>query len=361
MARVAYVDHSYHRKTRSTLFLPELLAGRGHEVETFWDAAWIGGEPVRWDTVSGHDVVVMFQSHCTIGARTFRELHENVVYVPMFDQFGFPHRPPSNLSAFWAPFQQSKVLSFSTSVHTLATGFGIASHLVRYFPEVPQTSGNPSAGLHGFFWLRREGELDWGTVRSLIGPTRFDSFHLHVVGDPGFPPVQLPPREELDALQVTTSSWFDRRADFEEVVSRANVYFAPRLAEGIGQTFLEAMARGQCVVAADSPTMNEYIVHGVNGLLFDPRSPKPLDFSDAARLGQEARRGMSEGRRRWERSEERLVQFILAPSSALYGEVVDGAAAPRTGGSTGRFGENVTHAMRSVLRAVRTAVDKGRL
>src|SRR6202012_2876394 len=37
--------------------------------------------------------------------------------------------------------------------------------------------------------------------------------------------------------------------------------------EGVGITFLEAMARGCAVVAYDAPTMNEYIESGKTGVL----------------------------------------------------------------------------------------------
>ncbi len=359
MARIAYVDHSYHRTTRSTMFLPEMLRKRGHRVEIFWDEAWIGGEPTLWENVANHDVVMMFQSHCSTGGDYFRSLHPNVVYVPMFDQFGFSHNPARNLSAFWEPFQGSKILSFSTSVHTLATGFGIVSHLAHYYPEWPPAPPRTAEGLHGFFWLRREMELGWDVVRELIGPTRFDSFHLHVVGDPGFPAVQLPPDDDLRAHNVTVSRWFDQRSDFDSVASRANVYFAPRIAEGIGQAVLEAMSRGQCVVAADNPTMNEYIVHGVNGLLYRPDSPAPLDFSDVAHLGHEARRGVIAGRVRWEDAEEALVEFILTPSAALYGDDARDTrsrGATETGDVGSRPASGVMHAVRSVSRTLRAAV-----
>lgn len=348
MAHIAYVDHSYHKTTKSTMFLPEILARRGHDVEIFWDEAWRGGTPVHWESVAGHEVVVMFQSYCPHDGRRFRSLHPNVVYIPMFDQFGFSQSWTHDLSPFWEAFKGSKVLSFSTSVHTLANGFGIASHLAHYYPEarpVPPTID----GLRGFFWLRRENELGWSVVRRLLGAARFDTFHLHVVGDPGFPPVQLPPDDDLQTYNVTMSNWFDRRSDFEEVASRANIYFAPRLAEGIGQTFLEAMARGQCVVAADRSTMNEYIVHGVNGLLFEPRSPAPLDFSEISRLGREARRGIIAGRTRWEEAEEALVDFILTPSAALYGRnSVEPSAAATSN----------TQSLRSVPRRMTTAVRR---
>ena len=98
--------------------------------------------------------------------------------------------------------------------------------------------------------------------------------------------------------------------------------------------------------------MNEYIVHGVNGLLYDPGSPAPLDFSDVARLGHEARRGAIAGRRRWENSEERLAEFVLAPSSTLYRE---SAQAPTPAVASG---SRMTKAVRSISRAVKTAVAR---
>ena len=52
-------------------------------------------------------------------------------------------------------------------------------------------------------------------------------------------------------------------------------------------------------MAPDCPTMNEYIKHNVNGLLYDPDNPKPLDFSNAEALGKEARFSIEKGRIVW--------------------------------------------------------------
>jgi hypothetical protein len=347
MARIAYVDHSYHEQTRSTLFLPELLSARGHDVDIFWDEAWRAGPSVNWESVVAYDAIVMFQSYCRTHGRSFRSLHPNVVYIPMFDQFAFSQNAPRDLTSFWEPFRGSKLLNFSTSLHALAAGIGIASHVVRYYPEVP-VERPPLDGLHGFFWLRREAELGWATVRRLIGTTRFDSFNVHVVGDPGFPPVEPPPPDDVRTHNITVSSWFERKADFEAVASRANIYFAPRLEEGIGQTFLEAMARGQCVIAADNATMNEYIVHGVNGLVFDPRNPAPLDFADIDHLGQEARRGVIAGRARGHAAEDELVVFILTPSAAYYGDDISAGEPAKASDAPRRIGP--TAALRRLRR-----------
>ena len=50
---------------------------------------------------------------------------------------------------------------------------------------------------------------------------------------------------------------------------KSTIYIASRPYEGIGMSFLEAMADGRCVVAHDNTTHNEYIEHGKNGFLFD--------------------------------------------------------------------------------------------
>lgn len=317
MARIAYVDHSYHRSTLSTGFLVEILQRHGHAVDRFWDEAWRGGKAVPWLEVQGYDVVIMFQSYCTPPARHFRRVHPNVIYIPMLDQFSLWQGPVDPLSGFWEPFQGSKVLNFSTALHVMTKSFGIASHFVRYYqPTSPPVA--PREGLHGFFWVRRQSQLPWDSIRRLIGSAHFDSMHLHLVGDPGSPPSEMPSDEDIARYRITTSTWFENKADLESVLDRANVFFASRLDEGIGQAFLEAMGRGQCVVAPNHGTMNEYILPGFNGLLYEPDALRPLDFSQVHVLGGRAWESARAGRLEWEEAEEALLRFILTPSDNLY-------------------------------------------
>lgn len=335
MARIAYVDHSYHRTTHSTNFLREMLRRHGHEVQDFWDDAWKGGLPVDWADVQHHDVVIMFQSYCPLGQAAFRQVHPNVVYIPMLDQFGIWQGPMLNQVGFWAPFQGSKVLNFSSALHCLTTGFGIASHWARYYQPAEPERANATQGLHGFFWLRRQDLVDWTLVRMLIENTKFDSFHIHLAHDPGSPAPQLPSAADIARHNITTSIWFEDRSEFTALVDRATVYFAPRMEEGIGQSFLEAMARGKCVVAPNQGTMNEYILHGVNGLLYNHRAPKPLDFSDVARLGSQARSSVLVGHAQWLAAEDGIVDFILTPSQELYVGKYQHAFAVAARGPTG--------------------------
>lgn len=318
MARIAYVDHSFHRKTLSTDFLPTILRRHGHVVDHFWDDSWNNGAPVPWKDVQGYDVVIMFQAFCHIEHKYYRQLHPNVIFIPMLDQFGIWQGPLFNLTSFWEPFQGSKVLNFSNSLHGMVTGFGIRSHCVRYYQPSTGTPPESRSGLHGFFWLRREDQIPWDTVRKLVSNTHFDSLHIHLASDPGSPNPKLPSAIDIERHNITTSTWFKDKSDFISVLGRANVFFAARMEEGIGQSFLEALARGQCVVAPNQGTMNEYIIPGVNGLLYDSHNPQPLDFSNARELGQRAREGALFGRALWEQGEQDLVNFIITPSESQY-------------------------------------------
>jgi hypothetical protein len=317
MKRIAYVDHSYHKKTISTKFLPDILVEKGHTVDFFWDDKWKGGGAVSLSEVLDYDVVIMFQSYCSLGNEAFfSKVHPNVVYIPMLDQFGIWRGPISSQSDFWKPFQGSKVLNFSTAAHGMTVGMGIRSKLARFYrkPEVK----NDIVGLHGFLWIRLQDEISWALVKKLIKNTKFDSFHLHIAKDPGSSDVKIPSQIDIDKYNISISTWFEKKEDFLNVLKKTNVFFAPRMEEGIGQSFLEAFSRGQCIVAPNNGTMNEYIQDGFTGLLFDWENPKPLDFSNVSDISKNAYDSCIAGYGKWLASQDDIVEFILMSNQEAY-------------------------------------------
>lgn len=317
MASIAYVDHSYHAKTGSNSFLVDLLRTHGHAVTLFWDESWRGEETVSFDLVKNFDVVIMFQAKCAKGFLPYRKIHQNVIQIPMLDQFS-PHcTAVDGLETYLNTFRGCKLISFSSALHCAAKALGATSLRVKYYPVPEGEAPSAGGGLRAFFWIRHEDLVSWPMVRALMGNTVFANLHLHIAPDPYSPPLTLPTDEEIKKYNITTSAWFEKKEDFLRVLRRANVFFAPRMAEGIGQSFLEAMGRGQCVVAPDNGTMNEYIVHGVNGLLYDPLRIEPLDFSNVATLGKNAHESVRAGRVRWEGAAESLVAYILTPHAAF--------------------------------------------
>lgn len=318
MARIAYVDHSYHKKTTSTKFIIDALEAAGHSVELFWDESWSGGLAIPFEVVVRFDVVVMFQSYCDLAdGLKFSNLHHNVVYIPMLDQFGVWRGAVNGLNHFWMRFEGSKVINFSLSAHALTAGAGIRSELFRFYRK-PQQKSLKISGLHGFLWVRLQQSISWQTIKKLIGDTHFDSFCLHIATDPGSTKIELPSQDDIEKYNIKISHWFENKSELEEILKNVNVFFAPRVEEGIGQSFLEAFSRGQCVVAANHGTMNEYIQHGFTGLLYDIKNPQPVDFSNVQAICENTYQACQIGYHNWLFSQKSMVDYILMPNEDAY-------------------------------------------
>lgn len=308
--RLAFVDHSYHRKTRTSDFLVEALE-TAFRVDRFWDEAWGGAPSFQLRTLNDREfaAIILFQIAHYHSAREVRQLRcRNVISVPMYDDVG------EQDDGFWIQQSRYRHLTFSRTIHERLVRLGIPSLRLQYFPDPKEF--DPVAdfsALRGFFWQRTPA-LSWPTIRTLIGETRFHTFHLHLAPDPPHFEVPLPEKMDLGRHDVSVSNWFEDRRDFLAVLRQANVYFAPRLAEGIGMSFLEAMAAGQCVVAPDGPTMNEYITPGKTGLLYNPQRPLAMDFGRAREIGAAARFEASLGHQRWRYQLAALVDYVREPT-----------------------------------------------
>lgn len=328
--RIAYCDHSFHSKTASTQFLPEILRRRvGAQVDFFWDSSWEGGAPVIFSQLLGYDLIILFQSIPSGLPSCVARSHANVILIPMLDQLGIARGPLFNLDSFWKPFRGSKVLSFSTAVNAIATSNGIASKYFQYMPDVSGCSqvvpGDYclSDGLRVFFWLRRPADISCAAVATLLSaiPNGY-SIHIHLAVDPG--ETTLTEQDVRSAFprsgcrSITISRWLDKKSDLVDIVHQSDVFIGPRLEEGIGQAFLEALAAGLCIVAPNNGTMNEYLINGVNGLLYDPSQPAPLNFEDISLIRRNTLHTAKVLSRAWKANEDRLVDYLLKPSAEFY-------------------------------------------
>jgi glycosyltransferase involved in cell wall biosynthesis len=103
---------------------------------------------------------------------------------------------------------------------------------------------------------------------------------------------------------------------YVSLLGRHNIFVAPRRKEGIGMAFLEAMAMGQCVIAAKDATMTEYIVHGENGLLFDPDRAEQIDLDHFGEIGRNSRQSARDGWIKWNSSIPELRGFLTSSNKS---------------------------------------------
>ena len=298
---VAYVDHGYHEKTKSTQFIFDLLRQHSANVDVYSDHSLVGqaGVDPKKILACNYDLIVVFQME-RIAEWFAKRVPGRLVFIPMYD--GARDLEDS----YWSIFKNARVLNFSYTLHEKLQRLGVPSLLVRYFPDPAAFKRVDFSELRGFFWQRRQ-EIAWPLIKRLIGAAHFKDLTLHLALDPGAGEPVVPSEEEVRVFNVALSRWHDDRAAFDQMIEHSNIYFAPRVCEGIGMSFLEAMARGQCVVAPDAPTMSEYMTHGVSGLLYDEKDPHSLDFSKAAEIGAAARRTVEHGFSKWQKDQVDLL------------------------------------------------------
>ncbi len=307
--KISFVGHSHHRVTQSSRFFIDFLERLG-DIAYFWDETWQGKRPIpARDVVADRDLVVVWQS-VAYAKRLAGSGHPNIVYVPMYDAAKDLRR------SFWQGIQHTKILNFSSALHQRVQQFGChQAAYFQYFPNPEQLQAVADfSSLRGFFWQRQRHPC-WTDIRRTL-TKEFQRVHLHLAPDPGVPDLPQPDAADVSVWRIEVSRWFPDRSELFAKLRSANVYFAPRPDEGIGLSFLEAMAMGMAVCAPDTPTHNEYIVDGINGYLYDPGNPSAPDWSRAAEMGHRARRSVEKGFSRWQADQQRLAEFLTQPNPA---------------------------------------------
>lgn len=301
MNKALFVDHAFHKKTRSADFFVDILRTR-FDVEIYYLTPERRGDEGVLDAAAQADVVILWQMDFL--APLFLSMGKRVIVIPMFDgSGGMP-------DIHWLFGHRARYINFSLALNERIRMAGGDTMLVRYFPEAVEEDKLPRFDqLNAFFWQRRPDHgLDFRLVDTLLGG-EIDSVHVHNVADV---PGTYTPKPRSDApYKYTHSTWFRDKAEFTRCLSRTNVFIAPRVAEGIGMALLEAMAQGKLVLAHDAPTNNEYVSNWINGILFDKDRPSPIGIrNSAAKLAKLGWRTVVEGRKQWLASKPAILRWI---------------------------------------------------
>lgn len=311
--RIAIVDHSFHVTTGSSGFLHSLVGELG-TVEVFWCDRWTGGVGVDLDRLAAgrFDCIVFWQQLYEPAELERLAGQSRIVLMPMFDQYA------GWKQAQWRRYQPWPFVSFSLELHRRLMRAGCPSLPVRYFPRIPAhpMAGSMRAdctGLTGIFW-QRERRIDWPVVARVISRLPVTKLYVRSLADPGQNAVPIPDADR-NRFGIVDLPWFDLPEDYLALLDEVDFFVAPRKYEGIGMTFLEALARNKIVIAADRPTMNEYISHGDNGFLFSTQFPRPLPhLGDPARLAAEIARWNRVFAAEWLQGERLIVDLVRTGS-----------------------------------------------
>lgn len=296
--KIVYIGHSYHNKTKSTGFLIDYLK-EFFDVEIVLDESWQGKPAPDLSFIDESYLGVIFFQLLPSREIINRIKNDNIIYFPMYDQSGRLGYD------YWNNYRDLKIANFSSTLHKKLKKWNFESMYVQYFLD-PQEF-RPGKKDEVFFWQRLT-NINISKIIKLFGKKDL-KIHIHKAIDPNQEFIQPSKRDE-DRFKITYSEWFDTREEMLKVVNQKGIYIAPREYEGIGLSFLEAMAKGKAVIAVDNPTMNEYIEHGKTGYLYDLSNPKEIDLSNIEEVQKNTYKYMQDGYKKWKEDRKRIIEFI---------------------------------------------------
>jgi len=296
-----FIGHEYHLRTKSTRFLIDLFA-RDYDV----DEATYDMEIDRFDIKTGeakeqYDILVLFQMLVLPTVIKKRFKYKKAAYFPMYDMSLYTN------DAFWIEYKDFNIINFSSTLHKRLAGLGLSSYFIQYYPS-PMDANIMGSTENAFFWQRID-TLAINKIAPLLSQLDIKNIHLHIASDPGHGEPK-PSNDQKETFNFTTSTWFETKEEMLEVINNSAYYVAPRVYEGIGMSFLEAMAMGRCVIAVNHPTMNEYIIDGENGLLYDYESPQIHNPDDVRRIQKNAHESIVKGYAAWERDKHKILEWL---------------------------------------------------
>jgi glycosyltransferase involved in cell wall biosynthesis len=318
--RAAFTGHIFHNRTQSSGFFIDLIKQVYSQTDRF-----------EFDTIEKFDYAgligtdyshrIFWQSEEILAGARHLFRGRNIV-VPMYDAAA--QRPLQ----YWNSFAGDLFISFSAKLHNILKSAGCDSVHVQYWPAPEKRAWVEDAPLSAFFWDRRPGsDYDATHILDACANLGIEKLHIHLAFDFGGDPADR--RRALRShceeaginIELQFSEWYESKADLQTAMHAHPVYFAARTHEGIGMSFLEAMAYGQIVIGPNNPTLNEYVANGSNGYLFGPdykiaRDDKAfresLSYMSARTLD-----AVRNGHAQWLRDADRLVEILRTGDSSF--------------------------------------------
>lgn len=301
--KVALIAHSYHKKTKSCNFIVDYLKNF-YDVEVIYDDQWETGEELDWSKFnSDYKAIIIFQMFPKNTKNLKKITNNNIIYIPMYD-----HVEKWSFSK-WYECKNIKILSFSSTIYKKLKNWGFNVIYVQYFIEPQQFS--PGAKDEVFFWQRNT-KININTLIKMF-KNEDVKIHIHKALDPEQKFIQ-PSQKDSEQFQISYSEWFPTNEAVNDLIKTKGIFIAPRFSEGIGMSFLEAMAQGKFIIANNKPTMNEYIENGKTGILCNFKYPKKIKLENIEKIQQNTYNYAKEGYQKWLKESENIIHFINTPS-----------------------------------------------
>ena len=248
--KLAFVDHNFHKKTKSSDFLREIL-NEEYELHNYWwtfsNRSKLINSLVNYDDIFFHQSLIPFYDLQKIR-------NKNLMWSPMYDNL------PMNWT-YWKKISdlKIKILSFSKKISSQCLKYDCLKINLKYFKKPKKVEIINKKKVNIFFWYRGGFKLsDWIHV--------FDKKSINQIiyldkPDPGKFSDDLDQEiiKNFKIKRIILNTMKKKNTHFLNYIKNCDVFVSPRKQEGIGMSFVEAIAQGKYIVSYNDATMNEYI------------------------------------------------------------------------------------------------------
>ena len=299
MKNLLYIGHAFHNKTKSSDFILDLLSTK-YSIEKFDFDPYCDGMGV-FKKLSGlhFDVVILWQIMPDISKLREYFSFDKIAFFPMYDGV------PDFSDPIWSKYFECNIINFSIALHENCKEHGFSSQYIQYFPK-PKTILNMGDEKSVFMW-QRVANINPDTIDKVLGVNNINYLYHHQAADPE-QNLKLPSKKFEGKVKIST--WFETKEEMDKYMQECALYFAPRIKEGIGMSFLEAMASARCVIAPDFPTMNEYIKNGVTGYLYNQKKPQKIKIKNVRQIQENTMKYIEEGYKKWDENKHKILDWI---------------------------------------------------
>ena len=309
--KAAFVDYSFHKKTQSAKFLKDIFI-KEYDLEEVWIDDWKSQRKTILDYLNKNNFQTVFFFQFLFSPGDLRKLKcEQIVWFPMYDS------EESTDYSFYTSYLglPIKIFSFSKKLYEKIKKAGLECYSYQYYPSPLVGIKELLKGKRLFFWTRTS-DITWDTVKKLLGENEVEKTILQINPDPSYKKTIVTKEDIIRYNIEIVEGWLSRENLFN-LFSSCNIFISPRRSEGIGMSFLDALSQGLCVIAHDNATMNEYVIDGVNGYLYDAKNPKKLNLGDFLSIQKRSQEDFMKGYVVWEREKFNMIADIKRPNKKI--------------------------------------------
>jgi glycosyltransferase involved in cell wall biosynthesis len=248
------IDNDYARSSGSSKFIYEEL-DKLISYDLIWDEKWSKSKSYDKKIFDNYDNILFIHSFLPLD-QIYRLRKKNIIWIPMYDSL-YNLNQLNNI--FWKLIKllDIKIVSFCDAVANKCKKNSINYLNAKYYLNTSNKINYNFKKFNILFWDRGELKIrDW---LHYFEKDEVEKITIIERPDPRKKASFVSNQEIKDFKIDIKKIGFVEKSLYENYLFNHNVFIAPRFREGVGLSFLEALAHGMYIIGYDAPTMNEYL------------------------------------------------------------------------------------------------------